>query len=69
MLTKTAALELADKGTRVNGIAPGAIATDMNKEVLENQEKKEKKEQGIALEEIARIKKTKGNDIITNYKS
>jgi glucose 1-dehydrogenase len=43
MLTKTVALELADNGIRVNGIAPGDIATDMNKEVLENQEEKEKK--------------------------
>jgi glucose 1-dehydrogenase len=34
MLTKTVALELADKGIRVNGIAPGAIATDMNKDIL-----------------------------------
>src|SRR5919108_1102347 len=61
MLTKTVALELPDKGIRVNGIAPGAIATDMNKEVLENQEKKEKKEQGIPVhrigqpEEIAKV--------------
>jgi glucose 1-dehydrogenase len=61
MLTKTVALELADKGIRVNGIAPGAIATDMNKEVLENQEKKEKKEQRIPVhkigqpEEIAKV--------------
>ena len=45
MLTKTVALELADKGIRVNGIAPGAIATDMNKEILENQQEKEKKQQ------------------------
>jgi len=29
MLTKTLALEVADKGIRVNGIAAGAIATDM----------------------------------------
>jgi glucose 1-dehydrogenase len=43
MLTKTVALELADKGIRVNGIAPGAIATDMNKELLENKEEKEKR--------------------------
>ena len=43
MLTKTVALELADKGIRVNGIAPGAIAPDMNKEILENQQEKEKK--------------------------
>jgi glucose 1-dehydrogenase len=61
MLTKTVALELADKGIRVNGIAPGAIATDMNKEVLENQEEKEKKEQRIPVhrigqpEEIAKV--------------
>jgi glucose 1-dehydrogenase len=52
MLTKTIALELAEKGIRVNGIAPGAIATDMNKELLENQEKKEKKEQGIPARRI-----------------
>ena len=61
MLTKTVALELADTGIRVNGIAPGAIATDMNKELLENQEKKEKKEQRIPVhrigqpEEIAKV--------------
>jgi glucose 1-dehydrogenase len=61
MLTKTVALELADKGIRVNGIAPGAIATDMNKDILENQQKKEKKEQGIPVhrigqpEEIAKV--------------
>ena len=61
MLTKTIALELAEKGIRVNGIAPGAIATDMNKEVLENQKEKEKKEQEIPVrrigqpEEIAKV--------------
>jgi glucose 1-dehydrogenase len=61
MLTKTVALELADKGIRVNGIAPGAIATDMNKELLENQQKKEKKERQIPVhrigkpEEIAKV--------------
>jgi glucose 1-dehydrogenase len=61
LLTKTTALELADKGIRVNGIAPGAIATDMNKELLEDQQKKEKKEQQIPVhrigkpEEIAKV--------------
>jgi glucose 1-dehydrogenase len=61
MLTKTIALELAEKGIRINGIAPGAIATDMNKELLENQKEKEKKEQEIPVhrigqpEEIAKV--------------
>ena len=61
MLTKTIALELAEKGIRVNGIAPGAIATDMNRELLENQKEKEKKEQEIPVrrigqpEEIAKV--------------
>ena len=61
MLTKTIALELAEKGILVNDIAPGAIATDMNKELLENQKEKEKKEQEIPVhrigqpEEIAKV--------------
>jgi glucose 1-dehydrogenase len=61
MLTKTMALELADKGIRVNGIAPGSIATDMNKELLENKEEKVKKEHQIPVhrigkpEEIAKV--------------
>src|SRR5215207_10788486 len=36
MLTKTVALEVADKGIRANGIAPGSIATDMNKDIHKN---------------------------------
>src|ERR687885_1210816 len=56
MLTKTIALELAEKGIRVNGIAPGAIATDMNKELLENQKEKEKKEQEIPVHRIGQPK-------------
>jgi glucose 1-dehydrogenase len=62
MLTKTVALELADKGIRVNGIAPGAIATDMNKDILEDEQKrKEEEEEKIPIhrigrpEEIARV--------------
>jgi NAD(P)-dependent dehydrogenase (short-subunit alcohol dehydrogenase family) len=51
LLTKTVALELADEGIHVNGIAPGAIATDMNKEVLEDKEKTPT-HTGIKLKEI-----------------
>ena len=39
MITKTLALELASRGIRVNAIAPGAMATDMNKELLEDEDK------------------------------
>jgi glucose 1-dehydrogenase len=61
MLTKNTAMEVADKGIRVNGIAPGAIATDMNKDLLEDEQKKKEEEQRIPLkrigqpEEIAKV--------------
>jgi glucose 1-dehydrogenase len=61
MLTKTVALEVADKGIRVNGIAPGAIATDMNKEILQDEQKKKEEEVRIPMhrigspEEIAKV--------------
>ena len=54
MLTKTVALEVADKGIRVNGIAPGAIATDMNKEILEDDKKKKEEEKRIPMHRIGR---------------
>jgi glucose 1-dehydrogenase len=44
MLTKNIALEVADKGIRINGIAPGAIDTAMNKEIMEDPQKKKKKQ-------------------------
>lgn len=40
MLTKTMALELADKDVRVNSVAPGAIATQSNQEATSNLESK-----------------------------
>ena len=57
LLTKTAALELADKGIRINGIAPGAIATDMNKELLEDQQKNEKRNNKSLYIELENQKK------------
>lgn len=35
MFTKTAGLELAPLGIRVNALAPGAVATEINREVIE----------------------------------
>lgn len=40
MLMKSLALEVAPKKIRVNGISPGAIATDINDEVWKDEEKK-----------------------------
>ena len=34
-MVKVLALELADKGIRVNGIAPGCVDTDLTREVSE----------------------------------
>ena len=49
MLTKTMALEVADKGIRINGIAPGAIATMMNIDVLEDEKKMKEEENKIPM--------------------
>ena len=35
MFTKAAAIELAPHGIRVNSLAPGAIETDINREVID----------------------------------
>jgi glucose 1-dehydrogenase len=52
MLTKTLALEVADKGIRINAIAPGAIATMMNIDVLEDEKKKKEEENKIPMHRI-----------------
>jgi NAD(P)-dependent dehydrogenase (short-subunit alcohol dehydrogenase family) len=44
MLTKTVALEVVDKGISVNGIASGAIAADMNKDIFEDEQNRRKTE-------------------------
>jgi glucose 1-dehydrogenase len=55
MLTKNTAMEVADKGICVNGIAPGAIATDLNKDLLEDEQKKKQKDQIIPLKRIDQL--------------
>ncbi len=61
MLTKNIALEVADKGIRINGIAPGAINTPMNKDIMEDPHKKKQEEEKIPMkrigepEEIAKV--------------
>lgn len=55
-LTKTIALELADKGIRVNGIVPGMVLDDMNEEILNDSNKISFKEKEIPLKRIAKPK-------------
>ena len=52
MLTKTLALEVADKGIRINSIAPGAIATMMNVDILEDEKKRKDEENKIPMHRI-----------------
>ena len=53
-ITKTIALELADVGIRVNGIIPGLVDTDINKEIREDKQKRIEKEKEIPIKRIAR---------------
>ena len=53
-LTKTIALELADKGIRVNGIIPGFVYDDMNKEIDEDEQIRNDKREGIPIKRIAK---------------
>lgn len=43
MLTKNIALEVANSKIRINGIESSAIATDMNKEMHEDDRREEEK--------------------------
>jgi glucose 1-dehydrogenase len=52
MLTKTMALEVANKGIRINAIAPGAIATMMNIDILQDEKKKKDEENKIPMHRI-----------------
>jgi len=53
-LTKSIALELADKGIRVNGIVPGLVFDDMNEEVIKDADKRKLEESKVPLGRIAK---------------
>lgn len=53
-LTKSIALELADKGIRVNGIVPGLVFNDIDKELVEDENKRNYKQNEVPLGRIAK---------------
>lgn len=53
-ITKTIALELADLGIRVNGIIPGLVDTDINKEIKGDKQKRIEREKEVPIKRIAR---------------
>lgn len=53
-LTKSIALELADKGIRVNGIVPGLVSNDINEELVNDVNKRNYKENEVPLGRIAK---------------
>jgi NAD(P)-dependent dehydrogenase (short-subunit alcohol dehydrogenase family) len=53
-LTKSIALELADKGIRVNGIVPGLVLNDMSQELIRNEDKRSYEASKIPLGRIAK---------------
>jgi glucose 1-dehydrogenase len=54
-ITKTIALELADLGIRVNGIIPGLVDTDINKEIKGDKQKRIEREKEVPIKRIARV--------------
>ena len=51
-LTESVALQLADKGIRVNAIAPGIVDSDINNELFEDKEKMSQVERTIPFQRI-----------------
>lgn len=60
MLTRTLAVELGPLGITVNGVAPGAIATDINVKLLEDEKKKQALVEGIPLGRIGTTRDVAG---------
>lgn len=53
MLTRTAGVELGPQGVRVVNVAPGAVATPINTQTLNDPEQKKKLEDSIPLRKVA----------------
>lgn len=53
-LTKSIALQLADKGIRVNGIVPGLVLDDIDDELVKDVNKRNYKENEVPLGRIAK---------------
>lgn len=53
-LTRTLALELAERGINVNNIAPGMVLTPMNRGALEDPAQRARQEQAIPMKRAAR---------------
>lgn len=53
-LTRTLALELADKNINVNNIAPGMVLTPMNQEAVDNPEVRHEQVQSIPMKRAAK---------------
>ena len=54
MLTRTAALELAEHGITVVGVGPGAVTTPMNQETMSDSDKLQKLKATIPLNRLAK---------------
>jgi glucose 1-dehydrogenase len=60
MLTRTAAVELAEHGITVVGVGPGAVATPMNEQTSADPEKMRRLEASIPLHRMARPQEIAG---------
>lgn len=60
MLTRNLATELAPFNIRINNVAPGAISTPINKDLLANKEQIEKVLQNIPLKRMGKVEDVAG---------